>query len=116
MKESVGQHKTDMREISEGKTILKEGLIMSESRYEECEVLKDGGREYLDVRLPVEIPPRPDDRFHKVVTGDRLDVLAHQYLGDASLWWVICDCNNLPSSLDLVPGMILRVPASDRFP
>ena len=86
---------------------------MSESRYEECEVLKDGGREYLGVRLPVEIPPRPDDRFHTIVTGDRLDVLAQRYLGDAGLWWVICDCNEIAFPLDPPFGTALRIPSSD---
>jgi hypothetical protein len=88
---------------------------MSESRYEECEALKDGGREYTGVRLPTEMPPRPDDRFHTVMTGDRLDVLSHRYFGDANLWWLICDCNNLPFPLDLQPGMLLRIPAPDYF-
>lgn len=88
---------------------------MSESRYEEFEVFKDGGRECLGVRLPVEIPPRPDDRFHTVVTGDRLDVLAQRYLGDASLWWVICDCNNLPLPPRLMPGTFLRIPSAESF-
>lgn len=88
---------------------------MSESRYAECEVLKDGGREYLGVRLPTENPPRPDDRFHTVVTGDRLDVLAHRYFGDANLWWVICDCSDIASPLDLHPGTVLRIPAIDRL-
>ncbi|HOV72692.1 MAG TPA: LysM peptidoglycan-binding domain-containing protein [Candidatus Hydrogenedentes bacterium] len=88
---------------------------MSESRYEECEALKDGGREYLGVRLPVEIPPRPDDRFHTVVTGDRLDVLAQRYLRNASLWPLICDCSDIASPLDLHPGTVLRIPAIDRL-
>jgi len=86
---------------------------MSEYRYEECEVLKDGGKEYLGVRLPVEVPPRPDDRFHTVVTGDRLDVLAHRYLGDASLWWIICDCNGLSFPASLLQGLIIRIPSID---
>ena len=88
---------------------------MAQSRYEECEALKDGGRGYLGVRLPVEIPPRPDDRFHTVVTGDRLDVLAQRYLGDASLWPLICDCNDIASPLDLHPRTVLRIPAIDRL-
>ena len=35
--------------------------------------------------------PRSDDRFHTVVDGDRLDLLAHRYLGRADLWRIICD-------------------------
>lgn len=88
---------------------------MSESRYEECEVLKDGGREYLGVRRPVEIPPRPDDRFHTVVTGDRLDALAQRYLGDASRWWMICDSSVCSFPLCIQTGVILRIPSSNLF-
>lgn len=83
---------------------------MSESRYENCEVLKDGNKEYLGVRLPVEIPPRSDDRFHTVVTGDRLDVLAHRHLGDASLWWYLNESNDVAFPLDLPTGAVLKIP------
>ena len=69
------------------------------SRYEGCEALKDGGREYTGLRLPTAAPPRPDDRFHTVAAGDRLDLLAHKYLGDANLWWVICDSNGIACPL-----------------
>ena len=85
------------------------------SRYDGCEPLKDGTREYLGLRVPLDIAPRPDDRFHTVVAGDRLDLLAHHYLGDPRLWWVVCDCNNLPFPLGLRPGMVLRVPVPDHF-
>ncbi len=84
---------------------------MSESRYEDCHRLKDGAQEYLGVRLHVEHPPRPDDRFHTVVSGDRLDVLAHRYLGDASLWWIICESNIFPFPLEMEPGSVLRIPS-----
>lgn len=33
--------------------------------------------------------------FHRVVEGDRPDLLAHQTLGDASQWWQLCDANGL---------------------
>ncbi len=84
------------------------------SRYDGCEALKDGTREYLGLRVSLDIAPRPDDRFHTVVAGDRLDVLAHRYLGDARLWWVICDCNGGPSplSMHLLIGITLRIPST----
>jgi len=86
---------------------------MSESRYEDCEILKDGERGYLGIRLPVEIPPRPDDRFHTVVTGDRLDVLAQRYLGDASRWCIVADYNDLFYPFELETGTLLRIPSTE---
>jgi len=88
---------------------------MNESRYKDCEMLKDGSKEYLGVRLPVEITPRPDDRFHTVVTGDRLDVLAYRYFSDTDLWWIISDGNDLPFHFGIQPGMVLRIPEPDHF-
>lgn len=85
---------------------------MPESRYEECEKLKDGGQEYLGVRLPVGHVLRADDWFCTVVTGDRLDVLAHRYFGSTELWWIICDWNSIAFSLELKAGTVLRIPSA----
>ena len=41
---------------------------------------------------------------------DRLDALAHRYLGDSSYWWVICLMNDLEWIFDFEPGKILRIP------
>lgn len=57
--------------------------------------------------------PRHDDRLHTVVEGDRLDLLAHRYLGDARLWWIICDYNDLFFPLALDPGLALRIPSRE---
>ncbi len=42
----------------------------------------------------------------------RIDILAHQYLGDGRYWWAICLLNgiNLPFSHDLIPGDLIRIP------
>lgn len=31
--------------------------------------------------------------WHRVSETDRVDLLAHQYLGDPQAWWRICDAN-----------------------
>jgi len=57
----------------------------------------------------------PDDRFHTVVEGDRVDLLAHRYLGRADLWWVICDYNDISfrgTRPDAVGGLTRRLRAS----
>jgi nucleoid-associated protein YgaU len=43
--------------------------------------------------------------------GDRLDIIAKEYYGDESLWFVIAKVNNLgKGSLNIPAGTILRVP------
>jgi len=46
-----------------------------------------------------------------VVEGDRLDLLAHRYLGDARLWWILGDYNDLFWPLELAVGSSLRIPS-----
>lgn len=50
-----------------------------------------------------------------VVTGfDRLDQLAYQYLGDASLWWQIADINpDVTIDWSVMPvGETIRIPVT----
>lgn len=59
--------------------------------------------------------PQPDDlvqlQQHTVVQGERLDVIAAQYLGDPQLFWRICDANGAmrPEDLTATPGQVLRI-------
>ena len=47
-----------------------------------------------------------------VTAGDRLDAIAHRTLGDAEVYWRICDANNAmhPAQLTAEPGRSLRIP------
>lgn len=51
------------------------------------------------------------DQYHILAQGERLDLLAYRYYGDAALWWVIAEANNIANPLRLEVGMRLRVPA-----
>lgn len=43
--------------------------------------------------------------------GDRLDLLANEYYGDTSLWWVIAQANGLEGdSWNVEPGIQLEIP------
>ena len=48
-----------------------------------------------------------------MVEGDRIDLLAYRYLGDPTLWWVICDFNDIAFPLELTVGATLRIPSFD---
>lgn len=85
-------------------------MISRNSRYADCILYRDGREEFLSTRHRREIPPSPDDRFHKVEAGDRLDLLAARYLGDAKLWWLIADANGIGNPMELEVGRTLRVP------
>jgi nucleoid-associated protein YgaU len=53
-----------------------------------------------------------NDIYVITTVGDRLDLLAQQYYGDSSLWWVISIANeDLPQdSLFISVGTQLRIP------
>lgn len=87
-------------------------MISPDSRYATCILYVDGDKEFIGTRQPIDTSPRPDDIFHIVVEGDRLDLVAYRYLGRAELWWVICDYNNIFFPLELETGMVLRMPST----
>jgi hypothetical protein len=73
---------------------------------------------YLNRRL---LPP--PDRLttlteHAVSAGDRPDLLAYRYLGDAEQWWRIADANPVlnPDDLTATPGRRLRITLPDGVP
>jgi len=44
--------------------------------------------------------------------SQRLDVIAGQYYGDSSFWWVIAAASGIGWSLQLPPGTFLRIPTN----
>lgn len=59
-----------------------------------------------------EIPLSDSDSYVITVLGDRLDILAQNFYGDAGYWWVIASANALPGDSLFPPaGIQLRLPA-----
>jgi phage tail protein X len=82
----------------------------------------DGNLVYVTSRYP-EVPLSSNDIYVYTTQGDRFDVLAQQFYGDSSLWWVISVANtavagtDLPSDLPqntlVIPeGLQIRIPAN----
>ena len=69
------------------------------------------------LRVPV-VYEDPSDRHYVVdqLHAGRWDLLAHELLGDAELWWVLCDLNKVmdPQASPLA-GDRIRVPALQRL-
>lgn len=51
-------------------------------------------------------------RISIVKEGQRLDVIAAQQYGSASLWWVIAAASGIGWGLQIPPGTLLKVPTS----
>ena len=41
---------------------------------------------------------------------DRLDIIAGEYYGDGTLWWVIAGASGIGWNLQVPPGTFLRIP------
>jgi len=86
-------------------------MIGPDSRYASCVVYVDEDNEFFGARPRIDTTPEPDDVFHTVQEGDRIDLIAFHYLDNAELWWIICDYNDIFFPLELTPCSVLRIPS-----
>lgn len=87
------------------------------SRYDgvpEAELLAADGRVLRYKRRRV-IPETPAPLGTVVRSGDRPDLVAYRALGDAELYWMLCDANRQqrPARLTAKPGETIGVPGPD---
>jgi len=65
---------------------------------------------------PTYYPPieaKPDDNYIITGTEDRLDLIAYDFYGDSTLWWVIAMVNDLEGDSIYPPsGVYLRIPTN----
>ena len=87
-------------------------------RYSNIKVISNsednkGANFYATSNYPL-IPASENDVYVLTEETDRLDLLANQFYGDPSLWWVISIANkSLPqNSLVLEAGIQLRIPGN----
>lgn len=81
-------------------------------RYKNIEKLVDKqGIRYIKNAIYPDIPLDPDDTYVITTGGDRYDILAQQFYGDSSLWWVISSANvSKTDGLVVKAGVQLRIP------
>tara|TARA_Y100000385_G_C12778925_1_gene502632 strand:+ start:297 stop:596 length:300 start_codon:yes stop_codon:yes gene_type:complete len=87
------------------------------SRYARSLVIKDenGKRRANTVIIPTPIPSA-SDIYIEITSPERLDLLAYQFYGDASLWWIIANANGLGKGSFFTPeGVTIRIPNSDNI-
>lgn len=82
------------------------------NRYRNTQQLTEaGGFVYYSNSVYPDIPVSEEDIYVIATAGDRYDVLAENFYGDSSLWWIIAAANNSKKdSLIPKPGIQLRIP------
>ena len=66
---------------------------------------------FFETSYFLKVPETDDDTFIITQHGDRLDLLAHRFYSDTTLWWYIAKANNL-TALNVPAGKSLVIPAS----
>jgi hypothetical protein len=71
------------------------------------------GKTFYENNIYPDIPEIEGDNYVMTVLGDRLDLMAQDFYGDTSYWWVIASANSLPGDSIFPPiGAQLRIPAN----
>jgi hypothetical protein len=88
------------------------------SRYQIISIIKNitgtpstsGNSMYAPTYYPV-IDAKADDSYIITGTEDRLDLIAYDFYGDSTLWWVVAMVNDLEGDSMYPPaGIYLRIP------
>jgi len=82
------------------------------NRYQDNRILTTKrGKQYYATTLYQDIPLSNNDVYVTTTVGDRYDMLAQQFYGDSTLWWVIPMANNQLVKDSLFPptGYTLRI-------
>ena len=71
-----------------------------------------GGKRYYGTTKYPDIPLSFNDIYVYTDEGDRFDILAQQYYGDSSLWWLISVANPQLEQNSIIPpfGVQIRIP------
>ncbi len=87
------------------------------SRYATSLIIKDenGKRRGNTTIIPTPVPSS-EDTYIQITSPERLDLLAYQFYGDASLWWIIATTNGLGKGSFFTPeGITIRIPPADNI-
>jgi hypothetical protein len=87
------------------------------NRYQNIETTKYSGTGsvYYYNNIYPDIPVSENDNYVITTLGDRFDILANNFYGDASMWWIIPSANAISGdSLYPEPGIQLRIPSDIR--
>lgn len=85
------------------------------NRYQDNKILTTiKNKQYYATTLYQNIPLSNTDLYVNTTVGDRYDLLAQQFYGDSTLWWIIPMANNQLIKDSLFPpvGLTIRIPSN----
>jgi len=85
------------------------------SRYVRDDLLSSGkglksSRSIEAIRSGISLGTIPVSRRFTTTEGDRLDVLAASFYGDARYWWILAAASGIGWSVQVPPGIFVLVP------
>lgn len=83
------------------------------NRYEYASIEKEpAGKRIFDISSMPVFESTNTDIYIITNTGDRLDLLAHRYYNDVTMWWIIASTNSeyFTGGFNIKPGVLLRIP------
>lgn len=88
-------------------------MIYAGSRYANAYVFLDEGKDSTFLGfIPTFIPVTQKDKVYQFQSGDRLDLLAHKFWGNAQLKWLLLHANpQYMTEFDIQVGDIINVPS-----
>ena len=104
---SIKESKVSIRYSLNGNRYLKM------SRYSPYRIiLRDNSKPYYETQNNTKIEESDKDKYYTVdmTTINRLDIIAYNFYGVASYWWIIAKANNILDAFDVPLGTVLRIP------
>jgi len=90
---------------------------MAKTRYFNTGVfITDDKKRYYTATFYPTIDKLENDTYITAHAQTRLDVLAQEYYGDTTLYWIIAICNGIEGSIFVEPGTQLCIPNRTRIP
>lgn len=82
------------------------------NRYAESTIIKNvNGKQRRSTVILPNVQLSPADTYIQTTTIERLDLLAFDFYGDVTFWWVIASANGLGKGSMIVPqNTLLRIP------
>ena len=84
------------------------------NRYYNSKVTNKKKKTCIGTVIYHKIPETTEDIVVRTVFGDRFDLLAEKYYGDASLWWYLAKANDKYFN-SLEPNELIRIPHSTTY-